>query len=412
MAGDSHSKHRADSPLQGVKVLELTQYIAGPFAGQQLADFGADVIKIERPGSGDPFRTYIGGKDIQDYGVHYRAYNKNKKSVTLDLQNPAARDIFRRLAAEADAVLENFRPGVMDRLGIGYDDLRKTNPRLIYCSVAGFSSDGPYRDRPAFDTVGQALSGILYTFVDPDEPKLRGPTLADQATALQASNAIMAALYGRSVSGVGSRIDITMVDASVGFIPDFHSYYTDAGVSMEPDSRASVSQAVIMRCTDGMISFQLAGLTRAWGGLCRAMGHPELADDPRFSERPIRVQNWSELLDVMRPIFAGHSRSHWEERLGAEGIPYSPVLSIPEVHEDPEVKHSELFQQVQHPLAGTVTMMRRPARIDRSRGPQQALPALLGEHNDSVLADLGYSSSEIAALRADGVIGASVTECE
>ena len=406
MTGDPSSEYRPDSPLRGVRVLELTQYIAGPLAGQQLADFGADVVKIERPDGGDPFRTYVGGKVIRNYGVNYRAYNRNKKSVVLDLQNPAARDVFRRLAADVDVVLENFRPGVMDRLGIGYEVLRASNPSLIYCSVAGFSDDGPYRDRPAFDTVGQALSGILYTFVDPDQPKLRGPTLCDQATAFQASNAIMAALYGKRVSGVGARIDISMVDASVSFVPDFHSFYTDGGVAMEPDTRASVSQAFIMRCTDGMIAFQLAGLTRAWGGLCKAMGRPDVAEDPRFREREVRLGNWSELLDIMRPIFIERSRNYWEETLGAEGIPYAAVLSIPEAHEDPEIKHSGIFEQVQHPLAGPMTLMRRAARINRSRGPQQALPALLGEHTHSVLSNVGYSREEIAALRADGVIGA------
>ena len=399
--------YASESPLRGIKVIELTQYIAGPFAGQQLADFGADIIKIERLGSGDPFRNYVGGRDIQDYGIHYRSYNKNKKSVTLDLQKPEGRDIFRRLAASADVVLENFRPGVMDRLGIGYEALKELNPGIIFCSVSGFSADGPYHDRPAFDTVGQALSGMLYTFVDPDQPKLRGPTLADQATGLQAAIAIMAALYGRSVSGTGARIDISMVDASVGFVPDFHSFYTDAGVAMEPDFRASMSQAFIMRCADGMISFQLAGLEQAWGGLCRAVGRPDIAEDPRFAQRLTRVQNWSKLLDVMRPIFLQHTRRYWEEQLGAEGIPYAAVLSIPEVHEDPEVKHSGIFEQVEHPLAGTVTMLRRPARIDRSRGPQQSLPALLGEHTESVLQDAGYSREEIEGLRSIGAIGSA-----
>ena len=407
MPTDQSSEYRSDQPLRGIKVVELTQYIAGPFAGQQLADYGAEVIKIERLGGGDPFRNYVGGRDIQDYGIHYRSYNKNKKSVALDLQKPEGRDIFLRLAADADVVLENFRPGVMDRLGIGYEALRELNPGLIYCSVAGFSDDGPYRDRPAFDTVGQALSGILHTFVDPDQPRLRGPTLADQATALQAAIAIMATLYGRKVSGTGARIDVSMVDASVGFVPDFHSFYTDAGVAMEPDFRASMSQAFIMRCADGMIAFQLAGLTQAWVGLCRAVGLPDLAEDPRFAERLTRVQNWSELLEIVRPVFVRHPRGYWEDKLGAEGIPYAAVLSIPEVHEDPEVQHSGIFERLEHPQAGTVTMMRRPARVDRSRGPRQALPALLGEHTEAVLRDAGYGSDEIEKLRSAGAIDSS-----
>lgn len=399
------SERRADSPLQGVKVLEVAQYIAGPFAGQQLADFGADVIKIERPGQGDPFRTYVGGNNIQNYGVNYRAYNRHKKSLVLDLQQPAAREIFGRLAAKADVVLENFRPGVMDRLGIGYDSLREVNPGLIFCSVSGFSNDGPYRDRPAFDTVGQALSGMLYTFTDPEQPKLLGPTLVDQVTALQASNAIMAALYARNGTGVGARIDISMVDAALGFIPDFHAFYTDAGLAMEPDTRAAVSHAFIMRCSDGMIAFQLGGLERAWIGLGNAIERPEMIQDARFVTRQARVDHWNELNDVLRPIFQTKTRSDWEKRLQAQGIPYAAVLSIPEVHKDAEVKHSGLFRPIEHPAAGPMTVMRRVARINSSRGPEQAPPALLGEHTDSVMRDAGYSQADVDAFRASGVIG-------
>lgn len=405
VTGKPSSQRRADSPLQGVKVLEVAQYIAGPFAGQQLADLGAEVIKIERPGHGDPFRTYVGGRDIVNFGYHYRAYNRNKKSIVLDLQHPAARDIFRRLAAKADVVLENFRPGVMDRLGIGYEWLREFNPGLVFCSVTGFSGDGPYRDRPAFDTVGQALSGILYSFTDPERPSLRGPTLVDQATALQASNAIIAALYARNASGVGARIDISMVDASVGFIPDFHASYTDAGLAMEPDTRAAVSHAFIMRCSDGLIAFQLGGIERAWIGLCKAIDGPEIARDPRFSERAARLAHWAELIDLIRPIFLTQTRSYWEKRLGGEDIPCAAVLSIPEVHNDPEIQHSGLFEQIEHSVAGPMTMMRRVPRINQSRGPAQSPPALLGEHTDGVMRDLGYNEAEVAVFRSAGVIG-------
>ena len=408
MIGTAALELRSDIPLQGIKVLEVAQYIAGPFAGQQLADLGADVIKIERPGHGDPFRTYVGGRDVPDFGYHYRAYNRNKKSLVLDLQHPAARDIFRRLAAKADVVLENFRPGVMDRLGIGYDSLRELNPRLVFCSVSGFSDDGPYRNRPAFDTVGQALSGILYTFTDPEQPNLRGPTLVDQATALQASNAIIAALFARNASGAGARIDISMIDASVGYIPDFHASYTDAGLAMEPDTRAAVSHAFIMRCADGLIAFQLGGLDRAWIGLCKAIDRPEIAHDPRFSERGARLANWSELVDLIRPIFLTQTRSCWEKRLGGEDIPHAAVLSVPEVHSDPEILHSGLFERIEHPVVGPMTMMRRVARINRSRGPAQNPPALLGEHTDSVMRDAGYNETEVAAFRSAGAIGAPV----
>jgi crotonobetainyl-CoA:carnitine CoA-transferase CaiB-like acyl-CoA transferase len=405
MTAMASPRPRADSPLQGVKVLEATQYIAGPFAGQQLADFGADVVKIERPGCGDPFRIYTGGKSTPNYGHNYRAFNRNKKSLVLDLQNPQASDVFRRLATKVDVVLENFRPGVMDRLGIGYEALSKINPRLIFCSVSGFSSDGPYRDRPAFDTVGQALSGILYTFIDPEAPILRGPTLVDQATALQASNAIIAALYGRNATGVGARVDVTMIDASVGFVPDLHVRFTDDGLGTDSETRAAVSQAFVMRCSNGVIAFQIGAIERAWIGLCKAMGRLELANDPRFNSREARVNNWQQLIDTLRPIFLAQTRSYWEQHLANEDIPSAPVLSVPEVQDDQEVKHSGLFEPFEHTAAGPMVMMRRVARINGSRGAAQAPPALLGEHTDSVLREAGYSDAELAALRASGAIG-------
>lgn len=403
----STSEVGLDCPLQGVRVLELTQYIAGPFAGQQLADLGADVIKIERPGSGDPFRTYVGGKKVKNFGVNYRAYNRSKKSIVIDIQHPAAKEIILDLAAKADVVLENFREGVLDRLGIGYDVMRGVNPGLVFCSISGFSGDGPYRDRPAFDAVGQAISGMLYTSVDPENPRLRGPTLVDQATALQASNAVLGALFAKSRTGRGARIDISMVDASIGFIPDMHAFYTDAGVAYDSEMRSSISQAFIMRCSDDkMIAFQLGGSEPLWASLCEALGSPrEILEDPRFATREIRARNWSDVIAALRPIFASQTRSYWERELEAKDIPYATVLTFPEVQKDPEVIHSGLFHTVEHPLAGPMVLLRRVARINGSRGPDQALPALLGEHTDSVMREIGYKEEQIAAFRSSGVFG-------
>jgi crotonobetainyl-CoA:carnitine CoA-transferase CaiB-like acyl-CoA transferase len=394
-----------DSPLYDINVLEVAQYIAGPFAGQQLADFGARVIKIERPDHGDPFRVYAGGVDVEDYGFNYRAYNRNKLSVSLDLQKPAARDVLRRLASQVDVLIENFRPGVMDRLGIGYDSLKQANPALIYCSITGFSHDGPYRDRPAFDTVGQALSGMMYMFTDPEKPRVRGPTIADQATALQATNAILAALYARTRAGAGSRIDISMLDASITFIPDAHAAHTDARAVVGSETRAALSHALVMRCSDGLIAIHLGGIERSWRGLVAATECPEIAEHPLFRTRVDRMNNWAALLELLAPIFERQTRAVWAERLTKYDITCAEVLTIPEVSIDPEVKHSRLFEHIEHPVAGPMSMLKRAARINGSRGPAQLPPALLGEHTDAVLRDLGYGPAEIASLREAGAIG-------
>jgi len=405
MTAPQDNAPRAEGPLHGVRILEIAQYIAGPFAGQQLADYGAQVIKIERPDHGDPFRVYAGGRNIEDYGFNFRAYNRNKLSVTLDLQKPSARDVFKRLAQQADVIIENFRPGVMDRLGLGYTTLQSTNPGLIFCSITGFSPDGPYSGRPAFDTVGQALSGMMHMFTDPDKPRVRGPTIADQATALQACSAILSALYAKSRTGKGARLEISMLDASISFVPDAHCAYTDTGVDVSSETRAAVSQALVMRCSDGLLAIHLGGVEKAWRSLAEVIGQPELADDARFRERGERSRNWNVLLDVLAPIFARKSRYHWQERLNERDVTCAPVLTVSEVGRDADVRHSGLFQQFEHPEAGPMAMLRRAARIDGSRGPDQLAPPLLGEHTDSVLREYGYSDANIDALRSAGAIG-------
>ena len=399
-----------DSPLKGVRVLELTQYIAGPLAGQQLADYGAEVIKIERPGSGDPFRVYDGGRNIPNYGFNFRAFNRNKKSLALDLSSPAAIDLVKRLAAEVDVVLENFRPGVMDRLGIGYEALKQVNPNIIYCAVAGFSPDGPYAKRPAFDTVGQALSGVLYLFTDPENPKMRGPTVADQVTAMQAATGIMAMLRGKAISGKGGRLDISMVDAATSFIPDVLAGYTDAGKNPTPDTRVSASQAFIVRCSDDrLIAVQLGGLDQAFTTLTEQLGCPELATDARFAIAFDRRSNWSELVELLRPYFATQPVAHWTALFTETGIPHSEVLTIPEVLECPEIVHSGLFEKREHPQAGPMTLARRPTLINKSRGPAQDFPPLLGEQSEEVLRDLGLSADEITKMRENGLIATPET---
>ena len=397
-----------DSPLKGIRVLEFTQYIAGPLAGQQLADYGAEVIKVERPGGGDPFRVYDGGRNVPNYGFNFRAFNRNKKSLVLDLSSPNAAALIKRLAANVDVVLENFRPGVMDRLGIGYEVLKAVNPNIIYCAVAGFSTDGPYAKRPAFDTIGQALSGILYLFTDPSEPKMRGPTVADQVTAMQAATAILAMLRGKEVTGKGGRIDISMIDAAASFIPDVLAGYTDADKNPTSETRVAASQAFIMRCADDkLIAVQFGGLEKAFKLLVDALGCPELADDERFAVTFTRRANWAQLVELIRPYFASKPIAHWVSRFAEVGIPFSEVLTIPEVIECPEIVHSGLLEKRQHPEAGEMTMARRPALIDKSRGPTQAFPPLLGEHSQDVLRDAGYSEEEISQMLGSGLVGAA-----
>lgn len=397
---------RIDNPLEGITVIELGQYIAGPMAGQQLADFGARVIKIERPGAGDPFRTYYDARGIENYGYNFRAFNRKKLSVALDIQNPEGADVLKRMIKKADVLLENFRPGVLARAGLDYETIKSLNDRIIYCSISGFAEDGPNSKRPAFDTIGQALSGMLHLFVDPEHPLMRGPTIVDQATGLQASGAIMAALMGREKTGKGARIDISMVDAAIGFIPDVLAAHTDVGMKIDTTSRSASSQALVMACGDGkLVAVQLGGLPKNWTGLTSALGCPELAEDPRFKERAGRVQNWLALIEALRPAFKTLPRDVLLQRLLAADLPCSEVRDISEVLDGSEVRHSQLFEEREHPQAGPMTMMKRVARIDNSRGPEQPFPSLLGEHGDEILGEIGYSREAIEDLREKGVLG-------
>jgi formyl-CoA transferase len=394
------SKPTPESPLAGITVIELGQFIAGPFAAQLLADLGARVIKIERPGTGDPFRLYVTEPKIEGYGHNFLAFNRNKESVAVDLQRPEGLAVVKRLVAKADVLLENFRAGVLERLGLGYEALRQTNPKLIYCAISGFSEDGPYRDRPAFDTVGQALSGMLYLFTDPADPRMRGPTIADQATAMQASNAILGALYGRQHSGEGSKIEISMIEAAIHFMPDAFTALTESGIDMESETRTSYSHAFVLRCADGkLLAIHVGGPDRLWQAVCAAVDDPSIGGNPLFQKRHSRIANYDQLIDAMRPVFMKRPRVEWLKRLADHDVASAEINTIAEAVEDAEVKHLGLFEKQKRERYGDMTMLRRAPRINGAREPKQKMPPLLGEHTQAVLKELGYDEAAVAKLR-------------
>jgi formyl-CoA transferase len=393
------------SPLKGIRVLELGQFIAGPYAGLQLADLGAKVIKVERPQGGDAFREFGLSASVQGYSHNFCAFNRNKLSLTLDIDSPRGREAFKRLARQADVVLENFRPGVMKRHGFDYETLRHSNPRLVYCSIAGFSEDGPYGDRPAYDAVGQALSGLMSLFLDPKDPRTLGPTLADQVTGMQACMAVLGALYERERTGRGARVQVTMVEASMALIPDAYTAYTQAGHVMRPESRAAVSLSFAFACADGkLLAIHVSSIEKFWRALLGAIERPDIGEDPRFRERMGRIKNYDALVQTLRPVFAAKPRAHWAERLAAHDVPAAVVHSIPEAIEEPEVKHLGMLHELEHVRYGRMTAMRRASRIDGERESQPLPPPALGEHTEAVLQDFGFAAPEIAELRGVGAI--------
>jgi formyl-CoA transferase len=393
------------SPLKGIRVLELGQFIAGPYAGLQLADLGARVIKIERPEGGDAFREFGFAANAQGYSHNFCAFNRNKLSLSLDVASPGGRDAFLRMAQQADVVLDNFRPGVMKRLGFDYETLRARNPRVVCCSIAGFAEDGPYGDRPAYDAVGQALSGLMSLFVDPKDPRTLGPTLSDQISGMQACMAVLAALYERERTGEGARVEVTMVEASMALIPDSFTAYTHAGHVMQPESRAAVSLSFAFACAEGkLLAIHVSSMEKFWRALLEAVERPDIGEDARFRERMGRIRNYEALVQTLRPVFAAKPREYWAERLAAHDVPSAVVHSIPEAMEEQEVKHLGMFHELSHPRHGKLTAMRRAARIDGERESSPLPPPALGEHTEQVLAEFGFAAPEIAGLRAAGAI--------
>ncbi|MBF5007738.1 CoA transferase [Diaphorobacter sp. NR2-3-3-1] len=372
-------------PLAGVVVLELGSFITGPYAGLLLADLGATVIKIERP-EGDPFRSFRGGQ----YSPNFVAYNRNKRSVKLDLSSPADREVFLAMADQADVVLENFRPGGLDKLGIGCDVLRARNPRLVYCAIAGFPPGSESIDRPAFDAIGQAQSGMLNAFLDPEDPEVRGPTIADQVAGMYACYGILGALAGRAANGEGRRVDVNMAETAMSFMPDFFASFTREGTLMESTTRAAYSHTFAFRCADGeLVGVQLSSPEKFWQSFTKALQASELAADERFSNRGARIQNFKVLTEVLRGYFAKQPREYWLKALTDADVPHSAVRRVDEVMADPALQACGTFRTVTHPEMGDVTCIERPVLFDGGREPTRYPPPVLGEHTAEVLRELG-----------------------
>lgn len=370
-------------PLDGLKVLDLGTMVTAPLAAMLLGQLGAQVTKIEHPAGGDPFRKTTGGK----YSPNFVAYNQNKTSIQIDLATAGGRARFFELVAATDILIENYRPGVMDRLGIDADALTKANLRLIHCSITGFGADGPYVDRAAYDTVGIALSGILHLYLDPARPQIFGPTLSDNATGLYAFGGILAALHARDKTGQFQRVELNMLESAIAFVPDAFAYWTQTGTCYGPLSRVASSQCFAWVCADGHpISIHLSVPDKFWSSLLDALeAHGTLGADPRFKSRKERVENYVSLAEELGNIIRTNTRAHWGEVFAQHDLPFAPVNAIPDVLADPQVRHLGTFTPAQHPTEGEVVGIRNPIRINGIRGPVVA-PPTLGEHDRQSLA--------------------------
>ncbi len=368
-------------PLKDVRVVEHGTFITGPAAGALLSDMGADVVKVELPGTGDPFRAFKGGL----YSPHFQTYNRNKRSITLDTRKPDDLASFDALIKEADVYIQNFRPGFAEKIGAGEQRLRELNPKLIYCAISGFGPDGPYADRPSYDTVAQAYSGFLRLLVNPSNPRVVGPAIADAMTGFYAALGILGALHEREREGAARKVEVSMMEAMTHFNIDAFQHLFSVQEVMDPYSRARVSQSYVLECSDGRwISLHMSSPEKFWQGLATAMERPDIFQDERFASRMARVDNQEALIELLSGIFKQRSRDEWCSRLLAQDVPHAPMYRTDEVPDDPQAKHLQLFVQTRHPQVGDWRTVRPPVSFDGQRSLEVTAPPLLGEHNDEL----------------------------
>ena len=400
-------------PLSHVKVLDLSRVLAGPWAGQNLADLGAEVIKVERPKVGDDSRAFgppwvkdKSGKDTRD-SAYFTSANRGKKSITVNISSPAGQEIVRELARGADVLIENYKFGDLARYGLGYDDLKALNPRLIYCSVTGFGQTGPYRERPGYDFMIQGMGGMMSVTGDAQgEPMRAGVPVADIITGMYASIAICAALAHRAETGRGQHLDLALLDSQIALLAYQNTNYFATG---KPPSRIGNLHPNIVpyqpfRTADGEVIIA-CGNDNLYRRFCEAAGCPELAGDARFATNGKRVENRVELTRLLQGIFAKRPTQHWLELLEAAGVPNGPINNVAQVFEEPQVRARGVRVELDHPVAGKLPTVASPMRFSGTPVEHRLAPPLLGQHTEEILRErLGRSAAQIAALRAEGVI--------
>jgi crotonobetainyl-CoA:carnitine CoA-transferase CaiB-like acyl-CoA transferase len=376
-------------PLDGIRVVDLTSYIAGSYAAMQLADMGADVVKVESP-EGDSFRELPG----------FFGWNRGKRSISVDLKAPEGREIVDRRAARGDVFMENMRPGVADRLGVGWARLATLNPRLVYCSVTAFGSTGPGVERPGFDPIFQALGGVmtLQGFGGPPQYLRTAPT--DYYTAALATQAILAALFARERTGRGQRVETSLLRGVLALQSGVAVDYPGKPVPIRENPTYRLYQA-----GDDAWFFLACGNQSFWVKLCKALGLEHLADDPRFGSWLSRIQNNQDLLPILEARFREKPRAEWLETLAAHDIPAAPVQPLLDFFEDPAVRHHDMIRQYDHPEVGRLRMMGQPLIFTGTPTRDPGPPPTLGEHTDAVLRELGYTDGAIADLKARRVLG-------
>lgn len=390
--------------LEGIKVLDLTRVLAGPYATMIMADMGADVIKIEAPGVGDDSRAF--GPYINNESAYFMSLNRNKRSITLNLKKTKAKELFIEMVKKADVVVENYRPGTMEKLGLGYEELKKINPGIIYAASSGFGHSGPYSKRAAYDAVVQAMGGIMsITGPKGGKPTRVGPSVGDITAGLFTAIGVLAALNYRNQTGIGQKVDVAMLDCQVAILENAIARYVVTGEAPKPagNRHTSITPFEPFETSDGEIMIA-AGNDALFEKLCKVLGKEEWIQDERFQTNPLRTQNVEELVLLINEETRSKTTKEWQDILDEAGVPNGPINTIDKVLEDPQVLAREMVVEVDHPVAGHLKMAGVPIKMSETQGSVRTHAPLLGQHTDEILKELlGLKDEEIEALKEEAI---------
>jgi crotonobetainyl-CoA:carnitine CoA-transferase CaiB-like acyl-CoA transferase len=387
-------------PIAGVRVLDLGRHLAGPTCAMLLGDLGADVIKIEKPGVGEDGRS-AGPPFFQGVSAFFLSANRNKRSLTLDIKRPEGQEAFRRLADTADVVIENFRPGVMDALGLGYATMSERNPRIIYCSISGFGADGPFADRPGLDQIIQGFSGLMsVTGFEGGDPVRVGIPIADLLTGLYGAYGILAALQARERTGCGQAVNTSLLEAMVGTMGFQAVRYLNGGDVPPPAGNHHPINAPygVFRAKDGYLTLGATGDKR-WHQFCHLLGSEDWLEDPRFKTNGDRYANRLVLQELINEKLQARTVDEWERFLNEAGIPAGPVYAMDGALDHPQTRHRTMVVERSHPVLGTVSLLGLPVKFSETPGDVHRIPPALGEHTDEILREIGLHDEDLAHLR-------------
>lgn len=391
-------------PLDDLVVVDLTRALAGPYCTMMLADLGARVIKVESPEGGDDTRGW-GPPFVQGESAYFMSVNRNKESVALNLKHPEGLRVLHRLLERADVLVENFRPGVMERLELDYPRLRERYPRLVYCSISGFGQSGPYREKPAYDLILQGMGGIMGITGEEDGPPVKvGVAVADICAGMFAAFGILAALRVRERTGRGQWVDAALLDGQVAWLTYAAANYfaTGENPTRMGSAHPNLCPYQAFRTQDGYLNVAV-GSEAIWKRFCEAVD-PQLAEDPRFRTNPDRVRNRSQLIPLLQARFRERPTREWIRILDEAGVPNGPIYAISEVFSDPQTLHRQMRVEVEHPRAGRVTVTGVPVKFSDTPGSVRTPPPLLGQHTRAVLRELGYTDEDVVRLEREGAV--------